>query len=78
MRARVTAKHSDGKWRAAPAGVAFALQFKASGSKRYKVIARGATTEGRATATAKASKSGRWRIVVGKKKSRSDHVRVRR
>jgi hypothetical protein len=75
---KVTAKYTDGKYRAAPAGIPVALQFKASGTKKYKVVARGTTTAGRATLTAKATKSGRWRIVVGSRAAASDYVRVKR
>jgi hypothetical protein len=75
---KVTAKYTDGKYRAAPAGIPVTLQFKASGTRKYKVVARGTTTTGRATLTAKATKSGRWRIVVGSTAAASDYVRVRR
>jgi hypothetical protein len=76
--AKVKAKFTDRKYRKVPAGVAFKVQFKAKGKKKYRTKAYGTTTTGRATATVTAKKSGRWRIVVGKKKSKSDYVRVRR
>lgn len=76
--AKVTAKFTDKKYRSVPAGVAFKVQFKASGAKKYKSIASGVTTKGRATAYVKATKSGRYRILVGKKASGSDYVRVKK
>jgi len=75
---KVTARFTDKKYRSVPAGVAFTVQFKARGAKKYKVIASGLTTAGRATASVKATKSGRYRIVVGSKKSSSDYVRVKK
>jgi hypothetical protein len=75
---KVTAKFTDKKYRAVPAGVGFTVQFKASGAKKYKAVASGQTTAGRATASVKATKSGRYRIVVGSKKSGSDYVRVKK
>ena len=75
---KVTAKFTDKKYRAVPAGVAFTVQFKASGAKKYRAVASGLTTAGRATASVKATKSGRYRIVVGSKKSGSDYVRVKK
>ena len=75
---KVKAKYSDGKYRAVPAGVGFTVQFKAAGAKKYKAVAKGATTAGKATARVKATKSGRWRIVVGSKKAGSDYVRVKK
>jgi hypothetical protein len=48
------------------------------GAASYKSIASGVTSKGRATATVKATKSGRYRIVVGTAKSRSDYVRVKK
>jgi hypothetical protein len=75
---KVTARFTDKKYRSVPAGVAFTVQFKASGAKKYKAIASGLTTAGRATASVKATKSGRYRIVVGSKKSGSDYVRVKK
>ena len=75
---KVTARFTDKKYRPAPAGVAFTLQFKASGAKKYKAIASGQTTAGRATASVKATKSGRYRIVIGSKKSGSDYLRVKK
>lgn len=74
--ATVTAKYSDGVWRKVPAGVAFVLQFKATGATKYTVVASGTTTSGKASIKVKASKSGRWRIVIGSKVSASDYVRV--
>ncbi len=76
--AKVTAKFTDKKYRSVPAGVGFTVQFKASGAKKYKAVASGLTTTGRATAKVKATKSGRYRIVVGSKKSASDYVRVKK
>ena len=76
--AKVTAKFTDKKYRSVPAGVAFTVQFKASGAKKYKAVASGLTTTGRATAKVKATKSGRYRVVVGSKKSASDYVRVKK
>ena len=76
--AKVTARFTDKKYRSVPAGVAFKVQFKPAGAKSYKSIASGLTTTGRATASVKATKSGRYRIVVGSKKSGSDYVRVRK
>ena len=75
---KVTARFTDKKYRAVPAGVAFAVQFKASGAKKYKTIASGLTTSGRATASVQATKSGRFRIVVGSKRSGSDYLRVKK
>ena len=75
---KVTARFTDKKYRSAPAGVAFTVQFKPSGAKKYKAIASGRTTAGRATATVKATKSGRYRIVVGSKRSGSDYLRVKK
>ena len=75
---KVKAKFSDGKYRAVPAGVAFTVQFKATGAKKYKAVAKGATTAGKASARVKATKSGRWRIVVGSKAAGSDYVRVKK
>ena len=48
--AKVTAKFTDKKYRSVPAGVGFTVQFKASGAKKYKAVASGLTTTGRATA----------------------------
>jgi hypothetical protein len=76
--AKVTARFTDKKYRSVPAGVPFTVQFKASGARSYKSIASGVTTKGRATAKVKATKSGRYRIVVGTAKSRSDYVRVKK
>lgn len=76
--AKVTARFTDRKYRSVPAGVPFSVQFKASGSKKYRTVAKGVTTTGRATAKVKATKSGRYRIVVGSKRSASDYVRVTR
>lgn len=76
--AKVRAKYSDGSWRAVPAGVRFTVQFKASGAKKYRAVATGTTTSGVASRSVKATKSGRWRIVVGSKASASDYVRVRK
>ena len=76
--AKVKAKFSDKKYRAVPAGVPFAVQFKASGAKKYKLVHSGLTTAGRATAKVKVTKSGRYRVVVGAKKAASDYVRVKR
>lgn len=75
--AGVTARYTDRVWRAAPDGLAFELQFKASGARSYRTVATGVTASGRATATARAVKSGYWRIKVGKRASTSDRVRVR-
>jgi hypothetical protein len=75
---KVTAKFTDKKYRSVPTGVAFTVQFKASGAKKYKAVASGLTTTGRATASVKATKSGRYRIVVGSKKAGSDYVRVKK
>ena len=75
---KATAKFTDKKYRSVPAGVAFTVQFKASGAKKYKAVASGLTTAGRATASVKATKSGRYRIVIGSKKSGSDYVRVKK
>jgi hypothetical protein len=74
--AKVKAKYTDKKYRAVPAGVAFKVQFKKKGTKKYRTKVKGVTVSGRATATVTATKSGRWRIVVGKKRSKSDYVRV--
>ena len=76
--AKVTAKFTDKKYRSVPAGVGFTVQFKASGAKKYKAVASGLTVTGRATAKVKATKSGRYRVVVGSKKSGSDYVRVKK
>jgi hypothetical protein len=76
--ARVTARYSDGAWRGIPDGVGFAVQFKASGTSKYRTVATGTTQAGKASAKAKATRSGRWRIVVGSKASSSDYVRVKR
>ncbi len=76
MTAKVTARYTDGKYRAVPAGVGFTVQFKEKGTKKYRTKVKGTTVSGRATATVTATTSGRWRIVVGKKKSKSDYVRV--
>ena len=43
---KVTARFTDKKYRSVPAGVAFTVQFKASGAKKYKAIASGQTTVG--------------------------------
>jgi N-acetylmuramoyl-L-alanine amidase/Cell wall binding domain 2 (CWB2) len=75
---KVKARFTDRKYRSVPAGVPFSVQFKASGSKKYRTVAKGVTTTGRATAKVKATKSGRYRIVVGSKRSASDYVRVKR
>ncbi len=75
---KVTAKYTDKKYRAVPAGVGFTVQFKASGAKKYKAVGSGLTTAGRATASVKATKSGRYRIVVGSKRAASDYVRVKK
>jgi hypothetical protein len=75
--AKVTVK-SGKKYVSAPAGVPFVVQFKATGKKKYRQVASGTTTRGRATATVTATSSGRWRIVVGTKASSSDQVRVRK
>jgi hypothetical protein len=76
--AKVKAKYTDNKYRSVPPGVSFKVQFKPRGAKSYRSVGSGVTTTGRATATVKATKSGRYRIVVGSKKSRSDYVRVTR
>ncbi len=72
----VQAKYTDAKYRKVPAGVAFTVQFKAKGTKKYKTVASGKTTAGRARTYLTASQSGRWRILVGAKKTKSDYVRV--
>ncbi len=72
----VKAKYSDGSYRKVPSGVAFTVQFKAKGTKKYKTVASGRTTTGRARTYLKATTSGRWRILVGTKKTASDYVRV--
>ena len=74
---KVTAKFSDKKWRKVPAGVRFTVQFKATKAKKYKTVASGSTTSGKASKKVKATKSGRWRIVVGSTKAKSDYVRVK-
>jgi hypothetical protein len=76
--ATVSARYSDKKYRPVPAGVDFTVQFRASGAKKYRAVASGLTTLGRAAATVKATKSGRYRIVVGSKASGSDYVRVKK
>ena len=75
---KVTARFSDKKYRSVPAGVPFTVQFKATGAKKYKSIASGLTTTGRATASVKATQTGRYRIVIGSKKAGSDYVRVKK
>ena len=75
--AKVKAKYSDGKYRKAPAGLGFTVEFKKRGKKKYRTVARGTTISGRALTTVTATKSGRWRIRVEGKKSRSDYVKVK-
>ncbi|MCU0282456.1 MAG: N-acetylmuramoyl-L-alanine amidase [Candidatus Nanopelagicales bacterium] len=76
--AKVTVRTSGATYRKVPAGVPFVVQFRASGASRYATVATGTTTKGRATARAKAERTGAWRIVVGTKASKADTVRVRR
>ncbi|MGB7983459.1 MAG: N-acetylmuramoyl-L-alanine amidase, partial [Candidatus Nanopelagicales bacterium] len=71
----VQAKYTDGKYRKVPAGVAFTVQFKATG-KTYKTVASGRTITGKARTYLTATQSGRWRILVGATKTTSDYVRV--
>ena len=77
VRAKVKARFTDGKYRKVPAGVDFRLQFKKKG-KKYRTVATGQTIKGKAKTYVTAKKSGRWRIIVGKKKSKSDYVKVRK
>jgi hypothetical protein len=74
----VTLRGPDGRYRKVPAGVAFTVQFRATGAKRWATVASSTTTTGRATARVVASRSGTWRVVVGTKAARGDSVRVRR
>jgi hypothetical protein len=76
--AKVTARFTDGAWRSVPDGVGFVAQFKASGTSKYRTVATGTTQAGKASTTATATRSGRWRIVVGSKASASDYVRVKK
>ncbi len=81
--ASVQVKYTDGKYRKVPAGVAFTVQFKAKLKgkgkyTKYRTVATGKTTTGRARVYLKASESGRWRILVGAKKTTSDYVRVKK
>ena len=78
VRAKVRVKYSDRRYRAAPDATKFRVQFKPRGAKKYSTIATGVTSSGRASAKVPATRSGRFRIVVGSKRSGSDYVRVRR
>ena len=62
VRAKVRAKYSDGRYRAAPNGTQFRVQFKRKGTKKYATIATGVTASGRATTSVTATASGRYRI----------------
>jgi hypothetical protein len=76
---KVTARAAGAKkYAKVPAGQAFAVQFKATGAKKYTTVASARTISGKASAKVKATKSGRWRVVIGSKKSASDYVRVRK
>ncbi len=79
VKARIRVKYTDGKWRKAPAGLPYKLKFKRKGKgKKYKTVLKGTTQSGRALAYVKAKRSGRWRLIVDGKKTKSDYVRVRR
>jgi hypothetical protein len=78
VRAKLRARYTDGRWRAAPAGIEFRVQFKKKGTRKYRDVALGSTTSGWATAEVVATRSGRWRIVVGGQRSGGDYVRVKR
>ena len=77
VKSKVKAKFTNGKWRKVPIGVGFIVQYKAKG-KKYRAVASGYTVKGWASASVKAKKSGRWRIKIGTKKSKSDYVRVKK
>lgn len=77
VKAKLTAKYSDKKWRAAPAGLTFSLYFRAKGKKKYAKVRTGATASGLVSVKATAKKSGYWRVRVGKKYSASDYVKVK-
>ena len=77
VKSKVKAKFTNGKWRKVPVGVGFIVQYKAKG-KKYRAVASGYTVKGWASASVKAKKSGRWRIKIGTKKSKSDYVRVKK
>jgi hypothetical protein len=76
--ARVTAKYTDGSWRAARNGVKYSVKFKARGASSYTVVARGTTVSGTAKATVRATRSGRFVITVASTTSGSDYVTVTR
>jgi hypothetical protein len=78
VRATISARYSDGRWRAVPTGVPFTVYFRASGKRSWVAKASGATGIGEAVATTAAASSGWWRIKVGTKYSASDYVKVRR
>lgn len=77
VQARLTAKYNDKKWRAAPAGLSYALYFRAKGKKKYAKVRAGVTLSGLVKAKATAKKSGYWRVRVGSRYSASDYVRVK-
>jgi hypothetical protein len=78
VRSRLRARYSDGVWRAAPAGVPFTVYFRAAGTRRWTAAASGVSAAGVTVGTAKATRSGYWRVKVGSKYSASDYVKVRR
>ncbi len=77
VKSKVKAKFTNGTWRKVPVGVGFVVQHKPKG-KKYRAVASGYTVKGWASASVKAKKSGRWRIKIGTKKSKSDYVRVKK
>ena len=77
VKSKVKVKFTNGKWRKVPIGVGFIVQHRPRG-KKYRAVASGYTTKGWARASVTAKKSGRWRIKIGTKKSKSDYVRVQK
>ena len=77
VKSKVKARFTNGKWRKVPIGVGYVVQYKPKG-KKYRAVASGYTVKGWASASVKAKKSGRWRIKIGTKRSKSDYVRVKK
>ncbi len=81
---RVQTRYPDGVWRAQPIPTPVRLEFRASGTKKFRQVAVVAsTTNGRATWFWTPPRSGHWRAKVQQPNgrwtaSRTDYLKVRR
>jgi hypothetical protein len=81
---RVQAKFPDGRWRANPLPTLVRFEFRAKGTKRFRVVAEVASgPDGSAVMLATPRKAGMWRAKVrqatGKwTASKGDYLKVRR